>query len=204
MTTHRTPYVGAGEDGARRSARIDREQADTLNWGDPRRDELDASAERWEEQAAELMLERLGPRPTLEQARVSIGNESMLAALALLRLCPPVERDAERFAEWSTGGRYTYEGEGDEQVGTFHPNAIVDWDAWVADVDKVGRGWSSTEARLFEIVAALTVEDRKIALNGVLDHLGSWETDVWRVLVEWGTGGNNRELPGRASVVVRG
>lgn len=203
MTTHRTPYVGTGEDGARRSARIDRDQAEGLSWSDPRRGELEASAEQWEQQATDLMHQRLGPRPKLEQARASIGNEQMLAALALLRLSPQVQRDAAQYTTWSEGGRYTYEGEGDDRVATFHPDASLDWEDWVANVDKHGRGWSSTESRLFELVAALTVSDRKIDLTSVLGYLGSWETEVWRVLVEWGTGGNNRELPGRATVVDR-
>jgi len=58
MTTqhrwHRTPYVGNGADGAWRSAQIDREEADVHDMGDPRRDELIASARRWEAQAEEL------------------------------------------------------------------------------------------------------------------------------------------------------
>lgn len=50
----RRPYVGDGADGARRSAEVDRNEADTLDRDDPRRDELLASADRWEEQAAQL------------------------------------------------------------------------------------------------------------------------------------------------------
>lgn len=102
-----------------------------------------------ETQATELMLQRLGPRPSLEQARADIGNEAMLAAFALLQLCPQLERDAARFTAWSTSGRYTYEGDGEDKVGTFHPNASLDWDDWVADVDTNGRGWSTTESNLF-------------------------------------------------------
>jgi hypothetical protein len=47
----RWPYVGEGADGARRSAQIDREEADTLDSSDPRRDELLLSAAAWELQA---------------------------------------------------------------------------------------------------------------------------------------------------------
>jgi hypothetical protein len=47
----RRPYVGTGIDGARRSAQIDREEADTLAADDPRREELLLSARQWEEQA---------------------------------------------------------------------------------------------------------------------------------------------------------
>lgn len=53
-TTIRIPYVGQGPDGCRQSAQIDREEADTLDRDDPRRDELLASAERWERQAQGL------------------------------------------------------------------------------------------------------------------------------------------------------
>lgn len=45
----RTPYVGEGADGARRSAQIDREEAAGLDRGDPRRERLLESAQRWED-----------------------------------------------------------------------------------------------------------------------------------------------------------
>lgn len=48
---HRNPYVGEGADGARRSAEIDRTEADGLDVADPRYSELQASAEAWETQA---------------------------------------------------------------------------------------------------------------------------------------------------------
>jgi hypothetical protein len=61
---HRTPYVGEGADGARRSGQIDLSEADTLptSQNDPfwtetaqtRKDELLLSAERWQMQADEL------------------------------------------------------------------------------------------------------------------------------------------------------
>lgn len=201
-TNHRSPYVGAGENGARRSAQIDREEADTLDWSDPRHDELITSAEAWENQARELMLQRLGPRPTLDQVRESIGNESMLAALALLDLSPTVARDVAQFTEWATAsGRFTYDrdenGHADPDTGVFHPDAFIDWEAWADDYDSHGRSWSSTEHRLAQLVAALTVIDRAMKITGVLDSMGSWESDVWRILVEWGTGGNQKDLPGR-------
>lgn len=49
----RNPYVGEGADGARRSAAIDRSEADGLDPG-PYRDAVLASAARWEDHAAEL------------------------------------------------------------------------------------------------------------------------------------------------------
>jgi putative phage-type endonuclease len=54
MSDHRIPYVGDGLDGCRRSAQMDREEADGLDLLDPRIDELLASADRWEAQAADL------------------------------------------------------------------------------------------------------------------------------------------------------
>lgn len=51
---HRDPYVGAGADGARRSAQIDREEADCLDRGTPRYDMLLSSAAAWDRQADEL------------------------------------------------------------------------------------------------------------------------------------------------------
>lgn len=51
---HRQPYVGAGADGARRSATIDREEADIVDRDDPRHAELLASAEEWDQQARDL------------------------------------------------------------------------------------------------------------------------------------------------------
>jgi len=51
---HRRPYVGAGSEGARRSAQIDREEADTLHPSDERYDRLLASARQWEAQASEI------------------------------------------------------------------------------------------------------------------------------------------------------
>lgn len=50
----RTPYVGEGADGCRRSAIIDREEIDTLDPFDPRVQGLAESAQRWDEQAARL------------------------------------------------------------------------------------------------------------------------------------------------------
>lgn len=51
---HREPYVGEGAEGARRSAEIDRTEADTVDRDTSRHAELLASAEAWEQQAADL------------------------------------------------------------------------------------------------------------------------------------------------------
>ncbi|HSE44883.1 MAG TPA: hypothetical protein VLA89_06100 [Gemmatimonadales bacterium] len=47
----RNPYVGSGADGARRSANIDRDELDTLDTDDPRREAIEESIRRWEDQA---------------------------------------------------------------------------------------------------------------------------------------------------------
>lgn len=200
--THRRPYVGEGEDGARRSARIDREEADGLDILDPRYDEVQASAARWDQQARDLMLERVGPRPTMQQVHESSGSGAWLAGLALLRLSPAVEADAAQWAHWSDSGSFTYAGEGADRAGTFHPDAIVDWQGWAHDVDVQGRGWSSSERHLFDLVAGLTVPDRKVALVGTLDELGSWKFDALRYLVNWASGGS-KEHAGSFTVARR-
>lgn len=129
-----------------------------------------------------------------------VGSEEWLTAKALLELAPALQREA---ASWvaSRGHDGLHE--------------------WVTDVDDNGRGWSSTEGRLFRLVAALVdpYPDRNTAVGsweaptasgGVrrvvpvanfLELMGSWEGEVWRILTEWGTGGNNRETRGRFAVV---
>lgn len=56
----REPYVGEGRDGCLRSAAIDRSEAEGLDREDPRREELLASAQRWEEQAETIGLDSEG------------------------------------------------------------------------------------------------------------------------------------------------
>jgi hypothetical protein len=51
MDDNRIPYVGEGREGALASAQIDREEADTYDRADPRRESALASAARWERQA---------------------------------------------------------------------------------------------------------------------------------------------------------
>ena len=51
---HRRPNVGEGADGARRSAEVDRSEADTHLIGSPAWQYCRDSAERWEAQAAAL------------------------------------------------------------------------------------------------------------------------------------------------------
>lgn len=54
MSEYRTPYVGEGADGAKRSAAIDREEADTHPNGGREWKRCMRSAHAWDEQAAEL------------------------------------------------------------------------------------------------------------------------------------------------------
>ena len=188
--TYRAPYVGAAEDGARRSAQIDRGEADGLSWTDERKEQLIDSAVQWEDQAYRLMLERVGERPTIEQVRNTVGSEEWLAAFALLDLSPAVRADAARYTGWARDdGRFADSGE-------FEPDPQIDWEAWVADVEETGRGWSSTERRLYQLIAAL-IGDRPLKLLGVLDGMGSWEREVLAIVVQWASGGNNRDRPGR-------
>lgn len=100
-----------------------------------------------------------------------MGSEESLAAIALLDLSPDTYADAAQFARWSRdSGWYTYEGEGEDQVSTFHPTPVVAWEEWVADVDERGRGWSESGHRLFQLVAFLVVPERPVRLNGVFDY----------------------------------
>ena len=62
----RTPYVGEGADGCRRSAIIDREEIDTLDPFDPRVQGLAESAQRWDEQAARLERDEVGNDQAVE------------------------------------------------------------------------------------------------------------------------------------------
>jgi hypothetical protein len=63
----RLPYVGEGSDGCYRSATIDREEADTLDALDLRRDQLYASADAWERQADQLEHAAAPRRPESER-----------------------------------------------------------------------------------------------------------------------------------------
>lgn len=97
---------------------------------------------------------------------------------------------------------------GDEAVTTKAPSrvrggAVLDWEGWVADLDARGRGWSSTENRLAPLVAAMVTPGRQVPVVGFLDSLAARETDVWRILTTWASGGNNRDMPGKLTVVER-
>jgi hypothetical protein len=124
-----------------------------------------------------------------------IDNERLLAVGALLDLSHTVREDVARWLRTEMSPLCDDDGDeaGEEEYVT------VDWDGWATDLD-AGRPFSSTETNLAKLVAALAA-DKPINLAQVLEYTGSWETQLWAVLVEWGTGGNNRDLPGRATVV---
>lgn len=127
-----------------------------------------------------------------------IDNERLLAVGALLDLSLTVREDVARWLR--TDMEPLFDDDGDE-VGE-QECVNVDWDGWAADVEAAGRPFSSTEGNLAKLVASLAA-DKPISLAQVLEYTGSWETQLWTVLVEWGTGGNNRDLAGRATVVAR-
>lgn len=127
-----------------------------------------------------------------------IDNERLLAAGALLDLSSTVREDV---AKWLRKEPEPLFDDAGDEVGE-QEYVTLDWDGWASDFEATGRPFSSTEANLARLVAALAA-DRPINLAQVLEYAGSWETELWKVLVEWGTGGNNRDLPGRATVVVR-
>lgn len=119
---------------------------------------------------------------TWEKYFSGVRNERWLVAKALLELDAhrTVQRDAAR---WVADSRQ----EGHlADSGDWIWELELDWDGWVADVDGRGRGWSGSEYRLFEVVAGL-VAGRPFDMVGVLDGLGSWKVDAWRILAEWGT-----------------
>jgi len=125
-----------------------------------------------------------------------VGNERLLAAKALLELSPTVRGAV---AQWlRTDIEPRFDDDGNEVGEAEYIN--LDWDGWAADLESNGGPFSSTETNLAAVVAALTA-GKPINLVQALECTGSWETQLWKVLVEWGTGGNNRDLPGRATVL---
>jgi hypothetical protein len=64
---YRRAYVGEGTERCHRSAQIDREEADTLDALDPRRDQLHALAEAWERQTDSLASGSPRRRPESER-----------------------------------------------------------------------------------------------------------------------------------------
>jgi hypothetical protein len=138
------------------------------------------------------------PGPTWKTLVESVNSEECPTAIALLNVDQHgvVRNDAERWLHHSSFGRL------DLESGVWIFNTALDWEGWVADVDERGRAWSSTEWRLYDLVAGLTT-GRPFNIVGVLDRMGSWEAEVWEILTEWGTGGDNNGCPGRSAAVRR-
>ncbi|MFC7723614.1 hypothetical protein ACFQW6_00755 [Nocardioides sp. GCM10028917] len=119
--------------------------------------------------------------PSWERFFSRVHNKAWLAAKALLEL-DPNERVLRDAARWITEPRR----DGHlADSGDWVWDLELDWDAWIADVDENGRAWSSSEHRLFEVAAALAV-GRPFNIVGVLDRLGPWKFEAWRILTEWG------------------
>lgn len=77
-TVNRVPYGGEGAEGCRRSAQIDREEADILDVGDPRRDQLLSSAQLWEAQAERVTPDNVRPgrrRPEPERQEAARSEQ---------------------------------------------------------------------------------------------------------------------------------
>lgn len=80
-----------------------------------------------------------------------IHNERILAAGALLDLSSTVREDV---AKWlRTDKEPLFNDDGDE-VGE-QEYVTLDWDGWATDVEATGRPFSSTEANLAKLAAAL-------------------------------------------------
>lgn len=125
-------------------------------------------------------------RPSWDELTERFGSEEWLAAIRLLQLSS-IRHDA---AQWA--------------IFDDHGEPTIDWDGWVADVDQQGRGWSSTEHRLFSLVASLVIPERPLKIVYCLEVMGSWQRDVWQILVDWGSGGNNKDRSGSLRLVAGG
>ncbi len=78
-----------------------------------------------------------------------------------------------------------YDDEGHEPPERRRREVTLDWEAAAGRID--ADGFSSTEARLARLVAALTT-GQPLELAS-LTWMGSWTAQVWQVLCEWGTDG---------------
>lgn len=133
-----------------------------------------------------------------------IGSADMLAAKALIELSDDLKAEAATWLGYDEVPVYASDAWDAERIGTRRGEPTFPYGEWIADVEMNGRGWCSSAHRLFPIVAALLDPDRAVNLRATLGAgLGSWNTEVWRILTEWGTGGNNRDRAGRARVVSR-
>jgi len=116
-----------------------------------------------------------------------IGNEQWLAARELLDLSPRVRNLFATFVAV------------EDRWGDGHAELQLDWEAAAAQAER--DGLSSTEYHLARLVAALTT-GQPIDLVS-LSWMGSWQGEVWRVLVQWGTDGAWTTAPGTGMTPAR-
>ena len=127
--------------------------------------------------------------PTWAEYRTWVRNEELSAAVALLGVDPygVVQKDAVRWLCWRPFDELW------DTEETYKPEPVMDWKAWVADVDRIGRGWSSTQWRLYDLVAGLAT-GREFNIVGVLDRLNEWAVPAWRVLMTWAGGASADQI----------
>ncbi len=142
-------------------------------------------------------------RPTWNETWARIGSEDMLAAKALIEITFDLKADAAQWLGYDEQPVYASDDWRARQIGVEQGDPIFLYDEWIADVEANGRGWCSSDHSLFDVVASLLDPERPMHLRRLLGYMGSWEADVWRILVAWGTGGNNRDAAGRMTAVVR-
>lgn len=92
-------YVGQGIDGARRSAAIAREEADTIDVADPRHDELMDTASAWEDRADALEALAARSRDRRRLAGAVARLERVTVLLAELETVTAWSGDVQKLAE---------------------------------------------------------------------------------------------------------
>lgn len=119
-------------------------------------------------------------RPDWDTYWARVNNETFLAARDLLELDTHrvLTRNAAHWLRFDD-----YAGWRDDD-GNWHGEPEMDWEAWVQDVEERGRGWSSNEYRLFQVVAAFVAE-RPVQLVGVLDSLAEWRLPTLMIIARW-------------------
>jgi hypothetical protein len=127
----------------------------------------------------------------------------MLAAKAIIELSFDLKADAAQWLGYDEQRVYASDDWRAQQIGVEQGDPIFFYDEWIADVEANGRGWCSSAHSVFDVVASLLDPERPMHLRRSLGYMGSWEADVWRILVAWGIGGNNRDAGGRMTAVVR-
>lgn len=123
-------------------------------------------------------------RPTWGEYTAHVTHTDLTAAVAIIELdnWRQLQTDATRWLCYRETDR---------------PH--LDWEAWINDVNERGRGWSSAQFRLFNLAVSLA-EDTSIQITETLSSFGNWEPDAWRIMVAWGTGGDNRGHAGRSEI----